>query len=805
MGVSRVASGVPPAPLDSAVAAVIDGTGALAGWTREAAELLGYADADVIGRPARALVAPRPARGGRASGAPGGHVLALRRVDGACVDVWVRLLPMSGSTVLAWGLPVDALTAWGDDTSMPRTVLEQDAWQVALVDRDLRLRRWSPAVGRAGRFSAGGRDLLCDMPMMDGSGTGADLLRQVMETGLPVVGAAGVLRAPRPDQSDLVYSLTAAPLYDLRGDVSGAFTSLVDVTERYESGRRLNLVYRASRAGDELDIRRTAEGLVDTLVPALGDLAAVEISEAALQGAEPPLRVHGLRGDFRRIAAKHAHGAWPSDLVQVDEILPAVPDQPGFRELERGTVLVSNDLKNYLGFLGDVPQAARMVPRDLHASIGAALVAQGRVLGYVQVFRTRRPYAFTGHDAKLVKEIITRAALGIDNARRYTREHRVAETLQRSLLPPVSSSTAAAETAGIYLPPPGEVGVGGDWFDVIALSSLRTALVTGDVIGHGLKASTTMARLRTAVQTLADLDLAPDELLVRLDDLVQRMAAESDQPDTLGASVLYAVYDPVGRLCRLASAGHPPPVVVHPDGTTHVVDVPPGPPLGVGGVPFEVAEVSLSPGSVLAMCSDGLLDIVRRGRRVPVGPLADAEAEFAASLRGACRPGRPLREIGEELVDQARQAAERSDDITVLLARTRAVPGDSVAQWRFPPDPAAVAEAREVAVARLTDWGLHENVFATELVVSELVTNAVRYARGDIVLRLVRDRVLVCEVSDSSESQPRLRRAHNDDEGGRGLFLVAQVTTRWGSRYDASGKTIWTEQLIGAEHGSTEE
>lgn len=799
MGMPRSASDVPPVPLDDAIAAVIDGSGVLTAWTREAADLLGYVDSDVIGRPARALVAFRRPGGEPPAGAPGGRVLALRRHNGEYVDVWVRLLPLSGSAVLALGLPANVLAAWGDHTSVARTVLTQDAWQVAFHGLDLRLRQCSPAVRRSGRVSEGGRDPLCDMPLVDGDGTGADLLRHVMETGRPVVGAASVLRAPRPDQPDEFYSLTAAPLYDLRGDISGTFTSLVDVTARYESGRRLNLVYKASRAGDALDIRRTAEGLVDTLVPALGDLAAVEISEAALQGAEPPTRVHGLHGDFRRIAAKHAHGAWPADLVQVGEMLPAVPDQPGFRELERGNVLVANGRPAYLSFLGDVPQAARMIPRDLHASIGAALVARGRVLGYVQVFRTQCPYAFTGHDAKLLEEIITRAALGIDNARRYTREHRVAETLQRSLLPPVSSSTAAAETAGIYLPPRGEVGVGGDWFDAIALSSLRTALVVGDVIGHGLEASTTMARLRTAVQTLADLDLAPDELLIRLDDLVQRMAAESAHPDTLGASVLYAVYDPVTRLCRLASAGHPPPVVVHPDGTTHVIDVRPGPPLGVGGVPFEVTDVSLPAGSLLTMYSDGLLDTARRSQRDPGHPQVDPEAEYATRLRVACRPGRPLQRIGEELVQQARQAAERRDDIIVLLARTRAVPDDSIANWRFPPDPAAVAEAREVAVAQLTAWGLHENIFTTELVVSELVTNAIRYAKGDIGLRLVRDDVLVCEVTDSSESQPRLRRAHNDDEGGRGLFLVAQVTSRWGSRYDASGKTIWTEQAIGAD------
>lgn len=263
-------------PLDGAVAAVIDGSGVLTTWTRAAAELLGYADADVIGRPARALVAPRRPGGKPRAGAPGGRVLALRRDDGERVDVWVRLLPLSGSAVLAVGLPAKVLAEWGDHTAVARTVLTQNAWQVAFHGLDLRLLQCSPTVWQSGRVGEGGRDPLCDMPLVDGDGTGADLLRHVMETGRPVVGAAGVLRAPRPDQPDLIYSLTAAPLNDLRGDISGTFTSLVDVTARYESGRRLNLVYKATRAGDALDIRSTAEGLVETLVPTLGDLAAVE-------------------------------------------------------------------------------------------------------------------------------------------------------------------------------------------------------------------------------------------------------------------------------------------------------------------------------------------------------------------------------------------------------------------------------------------------------------------------------------------------------------------------------------------------
>ncbi|MFJ8675456.1 SpoIIE family protein phosphatase [Streptomyces sp. NPDC093589] len=786
----------PPVPLNGAVTVVIDGQGRLTHWSRAAAELLGYPGSEVLGTSARALLGPR--RYSRADepygGAPGGRVLALTHRDGHPVDVWVRLLGMSGSPdVLAFGLPALTLSAWSDDTALGRTLLTQDAWQMAVHDLDLRVRDSSPAVTRAGRLSEDGRDPLCAMPGVEGSGTGADLLAQVMETGVPVVDASGVLRAPRPGQPDLIYSMTAAPVHDLWGRTNGALTSLVDVTERYRSMRRLDLVYRASRSiSESLDVDRTAQDLVDLLVPSLGDLATVEIADATLRGDEPPRSVEGVHGDFRRIAVKHAHGPWPPDQLQPGELLPPIPDQLGFRGLERGEVLVANDPGEYVAFLGGDPGAARMVPEGMRASIGAALVARGLVLGYVQVYRTRRPYAFDGQDAKLLKEIVTRVALGMDNARRYTREHRMAVLLQNSLLPPVSSSTAATETTGIYLSAEGDAGVGGDWFDAVPLSSLRTALVVGDVIGHGLGASATMARLRTAVQTLAELDLAPDELLPRLDDLVQRMAEESDHPDTVGASCLYAVYDPIDQLCRLAGAGHPAPAVVHPDGTARFIEVSPGPTLGVGGMPFEVTEVRIPPGSVLALFSNGFLEAASHGADRTNG---DAEADVLARLSRACKPGRTLEAIGRDLAGPLR-STPRTDDITILLARTRAVPADRTAQWQFPPEPAAVAQARELVTEQLGRWGLADLAFATELVVSELVTNALRYADGPIGVRLVKDRVLICEVTDSSNSQPRLRQARDTDEGGRGLFLVAQVTTHWGSRYGISGKTVWTEQAI---------
>ncbi|MFE5792966.1 SpoIIE family protein phosphatase [Streptomyces sp. NPDC056503] len=704
-----------------------------------------------------------------------------------------------GGGVLVFGLPMDALADWRDGLAIGSAALRQEEWQITLHDSDLRVRRSSPEVARSGRLRAG-EDLLCEMPRFGRRGSARDVLREVMETGVSVVDESGLLRGASQDGRGRVYSLTAAPVHDLRGRIDGVFSSLVDVTERFRSSDRLDLVYRASRSiSRSLVAERIAEDLVDFLVPALGDLAAVEFFDGLGSGAEPPRRVEGLNADFRRAAAKHAHGPWPGDQVAVGELLPQVSDHPGFRNLERGDVLVGNGPGDYLEFLGKGPDVGRMVPAGTHASMGAALVAGGRVLGYAQVFRTRRPYPFDGQDAKLMKEIVNLAALAIDNARRYTHERRTAAALRSSLRPPVSGSTAAVDTAGFFRAAAGDTGVGGDWFDALALSSLRTALVVGDVIGHGLPATATMARLRTAIHTLADLDLAPDELLTRLDDLVHRMAAEAEHPDAVGASCLYADYDPVSRRCRFASAGHPPPAVIAPDGSVSLVDVPPGPFLGVGGTPFDVVEIELAPGSVIALYSDGLL--------TAAGADADrsSRADVTDLLRSARVPGRPLEDAGMDLMASASPTRRHADDTTVLLARTRAVAPADVAEWQFPQDLEAVARARRLVGTQLAHWGLDDLVFTTELVVSELVTNAMRYTEGPVSLRLIRDQVLVCEVTDTSNSHPRLRRAVSTDEGGRGLFLVAQVTSRWGSRYSDSGKTIWTEQNISRQQDPMQE
>jgi anti-sigma regulatory factor (Ser/Thr protein kinase) len=431
-------------------------------------------------------------------------------------------------------------------------------------------------------------------------------------------------------------------------------------------------------------------------------------------------------------------------------------------------------------------RAERVREFGVHSTMSVPIQARGQTLGVAVLTRYRRPDPFTPDDVLLAEEITARAAVCIDNARRFSRERETALALQRSLLPRSLPRTAAVDAASRYLPA-ARAGVGGDWFDVIPLSGMRVAMVVGDVVGRGIQASATMGRLRTAVRTLADIDLAPDELLTHLDDLVVRLSVEAGSegsPGEVGATCLYAVYDPVSRRCTLARAGHPAPVMLKPGGMPREVDLPAGPPLGLGGLPFESAELSLPEGTVLSLFTDGLIESRERDADASRGLLCDALAVPSDSLEESC----------DRVLHALLPSGGSSDDVALLLARTLGLPASQVATWDIPADPALVAPVRKQVVGQLGRWDLSEVSFTAELVVSELVTNAIRYGAHPIRLRLIHDAAtLICEVSDTNHTAPHLRRAKTWDEGGRGLLLVAQLTERWGSRHTPDGKTIWAE------------
>ncbi|WP_406418790.1 SpoIIE family protein phosphatase [Streptomyces sp. NBC_00873] len=368
-------------------------------------------------------------------------------------------------------------------------------------------------------------------------------------------------------------------------------------------------------------------------------------------------------------------------------------------------------------------------------------------------------------------------------ARRYTRERAIATTLQRSLLPRVLPDTSAVRVACRYVP--AEAEVGGDWFDVIPLPGFRTALVVGDVVGHGLRSAVTMGRLRTAVRNFSTLDLPPDELLARLDDVVNQMDAEAgaSEDGTIAATCLYAIYDPVSCSCAMARAGHFPPAIVHPDGRVEILDLAEGPPLGLGGLRFEAAERQLPEDTQLVLYTDGLIENRQRDIGVGLKLLCDALSGAGTDPEETC-----------DTVLETVLPARPVDDVALLIACTRAFPRDRIAEWDIPAVPAAVSALRAEVFAKLAEWNLEETAFTTELILSELVTNAIRYGAPPVHLRLLRDSNLVVEVSDASSTSPHLRYATDMDEGGRGIFLVAQFAERWGTRFTPTGKIVWAEQ-----------
>ncbi|WP_392842621.1 SpoIIE family protein phosphatase [Streptomyces sp. LN500] len=362
----------------------------------------------------------------------------------------------------------------------------------------------------------------------------------------------------------------------------------------------------------------------------------------------------------------------------------------------------------------------------------------------------------------------------------------------RGVLPEALPQPAVVELVGYYRTGSGQLGTRAHWLDAIPLSGTRVGLVAGAVSGPG--ADATASELRTAVRTLADIDLQPEELLTHLDDVLARLRPDNrpghdTRPTgTVSAQCLYAVYDPASCRCTLAGAGSPSPAVIAPDGTVTVIDLPEGPPLGQTDLPFEATEIDLPEGSLLLLYTNTGNSAHEPGGEELLSALAQPQSCLDATCRAA--------------LDALLHA--HHDQAAVLAVRTHALDTRSVATWDLSADPAAVSHARTHIAEKLTAWGLTDAAPTTELIVSELVTNAIRHAQPPIQLRLINHAgSLVCEVADGSSTSPHLRRARTLDENGRGLFIVAQLAERWGTRHNHHGKTIWAEHTPAPDQPTT--
>ena len=543
------------------------------------------------------------------------------------------------------------------------------------------------------------------------------------------------------------------------------------------------------RIGDTLDFDHVARELMGTIVPHFCNSGGLAVLESLIGDDEFP--AHGPNGQqpLRRLAVANDvdDPAWEATFP-TGEILRYPVGSPYARCMDSGKpVLEGRISQDEAGHLADMWQ--RQPVSDLlgdTSMLVLPLIAQGTTLGFFVCVRKPGYRRFDAYDQEIGMEFASRAAMFIDNARRYNREHATALTLQRSLLPTGLSAPSSVDVRHRYLPGSKLIEVGGDWYESIALPGARVALVVGDVAGHGVRAAVTMGRLRTAIHTLARLELPPAESLQQLDELMHTLGEREPH----FATCAYAVFDAVSGNLEVAVAGHLPPLLVHPDGSNEYLDVTPAPPLGIGEGPIESRQFTIEDGSLFLLYTDGLVE--NRHRDIDDG------LDRLRQIFDDSAPGRELEDLCKATLDGVYAEQER-DDIAVLLARLKRIPADHHATWTLGRELTSVGEARGLIREPMERWGLDDLIPTTELLVSELVTNALRYSPGKITLRLVREGGLVCEVGDNSAALPRLRHAGRDDENGRGLQVVSQFAHRWGARRTRSGKVVWCEQQLPGE------
>lgn len=751
-----------------------------------------------------------PGGTGRPDGPGGGSDTGAFKGSEGIAEVYVMPTETEEGERAAVCIVVDvrALRQIETDLAASQAIFGQSPFGFLLFGTDLKVQRANrrfAAVFGGGVEEHRGRTVHDYLPRHEADRMAA-ALKRVLETGDSVTDMQIV--GPAPGSNDRRHwSINLYRVHSGSGRPIGVAGLGTDVTRRHAAAReaahaRRNLALlneAGARIGNSLDLETTARELLDVTVPGFCDLASVDLYQGLLDGDETPPGLADGSAELRRVAfasavadAPFPEGGHPVDVGAVHRFGFTSPCADALRTARPRLVSAADD-----------GSASRLTGGLIQSTLAVPMVAHDTVVGLAQFSRTKGSEPFGERDRALAVELAARAAVCIDNARLYRREHERALILQRSLLPPDDPEASGLDIACRYLPGNAATEVGGDWFDVIELPGHRTALVVGDVMGRGLRAAVAMGELRTAVRTLALLDLEPAEVLSALDEIARglgdpsgtqqatraarqtRSASETDLSEVYLATCVYAVYDAVTRRCTFANAGHLPPVLVEPGESPLMLDVPPGMPLGVGGEPFEEVEVELPEGALLALYTDGLVE----SRDHPL------DEGLNAFVRALDDPAPALEDVCDHVLNTL-DTHHGEDDIALLMARIQGLPAEAVGDWTLERDPKSVGRARELACAQLRSWDLAPLCDTTELLVSELVTNALRYGEGDIRVRLLLDRTLVCEVWDAGLVQPRRRRARDTDEGGRGLQLVGLLSAAWGSRRTPRGKTVWFEMPL---------
>lgn len=727
--------------------------------------------------------------------------------DGRIVDVQAQAALLEDADgepfVLAHIVEMSRLRAIEHDLAALDALFDSSPLGIALFDEQKRFVRVNRALlelnGKSSPTELIGRTVEEVLPSFMATEI-SDMQSVILETGRTLVDVL----MPAPDGYG-ARSVSYSRLTDGAGAVIGVSCTIMDITERREAlekveraRQRLKLLDDVNVAlGDLLDVRKLARALARSLVPRFSDYAGVMLRGEVVQGDELPVSPppEGVPLLQLGVASKE-DGPRVVRMLRAGQDVALAPDSFFATVLRTGRPHLADSQRVLLDatYPGD-PKVQAALDLDIHSLMCVPLSARGIVLGLLVISRAGEREGFDEDDVSLTMELAGRAGVSLDNARLYAREREGALMLQRSLLPQRVPSPPGVRVGFRYVPGSSGTEVGGDWFDVIPLAGGRVALVVGDVMGHGLRAAATMGRLRTAFRTLAPLDLPPHELLRQINDLAEDLALGPEEP--LMATCVYAVYDPSTRHCALARAGHVPPLLVTPASAkgeryARTVDLPSGAPLGVTDIVFESVEFEVEEGAVLVLYTDGLVET--RGEDITEGL-----DRLRARLSGADKPF-DIEDVCDDVLEMITPASESApppaDDVALLMAQLGGLPEDSSASWSFPTDTRAVRSARDEVRGTLECWGLEELVDEAVLLVSELVTNALRYAHGPIGVRMVRGSSLLVEVSDSLADPPTERVPDVDDEGGRGIQLVAQSARRWGTRHGPVGKTVWFELAL---------
>ncbi|MFJ4846577.1 SpoIIE family protein phosphatase [Streptomyces sp. NPDC088733] len=752
------------------VLALVDEAGRVIAWERAAEELFGLSAAETIGRSVTALLheISTDARGRDGEGAKAAAVVVKPVVQATAV-VW-RVLAIEPSATR--------------DTAILAAVFDHLPVTLYVLDEQLRIVRTS-AVPEASSDTSAESLLGGSFPeswAFRNVEEETAVARSVLESGDAAVNRLVRRKRPsgRPDYG--IYAVSYFRLEDSNANVQGLVACTLDVTERERAKEHRALLEQIrANVGHRLSVMDDCWELVEALVPAFAGTAVVEVVEEVVRGQSPPrtpvkrvvsLREAAIRGRIPASGTVHSldAGTPTARILSVPRAhLMSVEEACAWRE----------------------PEHADEVRRsDAHSLIVAPLTVRGELLGVVSFFRHEGEAPFDGGDLDTASAIAAHAALCIDNARRYMHEWIIASTIQSRILPPQPDTQATLEVRHLCVP--GEEG-GGTWSDAIALPGARTALIVGDVVGKGIPAAITMGLLRTAIHTLASFDLEPDELLARLSETTARLVnARAALPpvdplhrEPLTASCAISVYNPVDRICTTACAGLPESFAIFPDGTSTRLLSQSGPQLAAcDTAPFPAATFTLPVGSTIVMSTT-----------------AEASAGFLRPLLEAGGAW-SLMALSDALVQELGDGPLPAET-AMLIARTKALPADQALTLILPDGPEAASIARRAARRQLEVWGCDaEIIYTGELIVSEFVGNAIRYGSPPLRLRVILDQTLTYEVRDGARTSPYVKHARAVDETGRGLFIVASLADRWGTRYHSDGKSVWAEVSVSTASGA---